>query len=142
MSRTKTIVTAGVLLYVNNKPYGQVKSFRFNSDTPRNAIYGIDSLDPFELAPTVTKVSGSIGLIRTLFDGGVEGAGLTANYEQLPREKYFSITLVEKASDTVLFRADFCSVTRQSWDFEAKEMVKGQVEFEALTWSNEVRATG
>lgn len=142
MSRAKTIVTAGVLLYVNNRPYGQVKSFRFNSESPRNAIYGLDSIDPFELAPTITKVAGSIGLVRTLYDGGAEGAGLTASFEQLPQEKYFSIMLVEKSSDTVLFRADFCSVTRQNWIFETKDIVKGEVDFEALTWSNEVRSVG
>ncbi len=142
MSRAKTIVTAGVLLYVNNRPYGQVRSFRFSSQTARNPIYGIDSIDPFELAPTITKVSGSIGLVRTLFDGGAEGAGLTASFEQLPREKYFSIMLIEKASDTVLFRADYCSVTNQNWMFESKEIVRGDVEFEALTWSNEVRSVG
>jgi hypothetical protein len=142
MSRAKTIVTAGVLLYVNNRPYGQVTSFRFNSDTIRNAIYGIDSIDPFELAPSVTKIAGSIGLVRTLYDGGAEGAGLTTSFEKLPKEKYFSLTLVEKSSDTVIFRADYCSVTRQNWDFESKGIAKGNVEFEALTWSNEVKSVG
>lgn len=141
MSRARTIVSAGVLLYVNNQPFGKVTGFKFSSDTPRDAIQGIDAVDPFELAPTVTRVKGSLELVRTIGDGGVEGAGLTTNFEALPQEKYFSIMLVERISDTVLFRADYCSVQSQSWEFRAKEMVHGSVEFEALSWSNEVRAS-
>lgn len=138
--RAKTIVSAGVTVYVNGAPFGRVTSFRFSSNTPREAIYGIDSLDPFELAPTRTRITGSIGLVRTVADGGAEGAGLTTNYEQLSREKYFSLMLVERISDTVIFRADYCSVVNQQWDIAAKEMVRGTIEFEALDWSNEMRS--
>lgn len=136
MSRAKTIVGAGVVLHVNNKPFGKVTNFRFQSSTPRDAIYTIDSLDPTELAPTRTKVTGTLGLILTIGDGGAEGAGLTAPYEHLPKEKYFSLCLIDVQTDTVIFRADYCSVVNQSWDFSAKEMVRGNVEFEALDWSN------
>ena len=142
MARAKTIVAASVILYINNQPYGRVESFRFSSQTPRDAIYGIDSLDPMELAPTRTKVTGSIGIIRTVGDGGIEGAGFTTNYELLSREKYFSIMLVERQSDTVIFRADYCSVAGQQWDVQARERVKGTLEFEALDWSNELRTEG
>lgn len=142
MSRARTIVSAGVLLYVNNKLYGKVVAFRFTSQTPREAINGIDSIDPFELAPTSTRVTGSIELVRTVADGGAEGAGLTTSYDKLPREKYFSVMLVERISDTVLFRADHCSVVSQTWDFPSKEKARGSLEFEALEWSNEVRSVG
>lgn len=127
-------------MYVNGAPFGRVTSFRFSSSTPRDAIYAIDSLDPFELAPTRTRVTGSLGLVRTIADGGAEGAGMTSNYEQLSREKYFSLMLVERISDTVIFRADYCSVVTQQWDVSAKEMVRGSIEFEALDWSNENRS--
>lgn len=138
MARARTIVSSGVILYLNNKPFGKVTSFRFASSTPRDAIYGIDALDPIELAPSRTKVNGVIGLVRTLGDGGAEGAGFTAPYEYLSREKYFSLSLVDRQTDNIIFRADYCSVTNQSWDVAAKEFVKGSLEFEALDWSNEV----
>lgn len=137
MSRARTIVSANVICYINNKPYAQVTSFAFHSSTPREAINGVDSIDPFELAVNTTKVSGSIGLVRTLFDGGIEGAGLTTNFERLPQEKYFSVMLVERLSQRVLFRADYCSVNQQNWSLTAKGIMQGQVEFEALAWSND-----
>lgn len=139
MARQKVIVSAGVTVYLNNKPFGRVSQFRFSSQTPREPIMAIDSLDPVELAPTSTRVTGSMEIIRTVGDGGAEGAGMTTHFSQLPREKYFSIMLVERISDTVIFRADQCSVVSQSWDFSAKSMVRGSVEFEAIDWSNEVR---
>jgi hypothetical protein len=138
MTRARTVVTAGVLLYVNNRPYGKVVGFRFSSQTPREPVMAIDSVDPFELAPTSTKVTGSMEIVRAVGDGGAEGAGLTTSFEKLPRERYFSLMLVEKASDTVIFRADHCAVVSQTWDFQAKERARGSVEFEALSWSNEV----
>lgn len=140
MSRARTIVTAGVLLYVNNRPYGAVTGFSFSSLTPRTAIMGLDSVDPFELAPTLTKVTGSIAVVRTLYDGGAQGAGMTGSFERLPREKYFSLVLVEKKSDTVIFRADYCSVVQEKWDFPSREKAHGSIEFEALSWVNEFEA--
>lgn len=137
MSRARTIVAANVICYINNRPFGRVNHFSFSSSTPREPINAVDSIDPFELAVNSTKVSGSLGLVRTLYDGGAEGAGLTTNFERLPQEKYFSIMLVERLSDTVLFRADHCAVNQQSWTISAKNVVQGQVEFEGLTWSNE-----
>jgi hypothetical protein len=134
------MVGAGVVLYVNNRPFGKVTGFRFQSATPRDATYGIDALDPIELAPTRTKINGTLSLLRTLGDGGAEGAGFTAPYEYLSRERYFSLALIDRQSDSVIFRADYCSVTNQSWDVQPKEQIKGVLEFEALDWSNEVHS--
>jgi hypothetical protein len=139
MSRARTIVAANVLVYINNLQFGKVRSFSFTSQTPRDPINGIDSLDPFELAPTTTRITARMGLYRTLGDAGAEGAGLTTDYDNLSKEKYFSVVLVERSSDTVIFRADFCSVNSQTWDIVSRELVTGTVEFEALNWSNEIK---
>ena len=138
MARARTVVTAGVLLYINNRLYGKVTGFSFSSETPREPINGIDSIDPFELAANTTRVTGTIDVVRTVFDGGAEGAGLTTNFERVPQEKYFSILLLERGSDTTLFRADYCSVNRQSWSFPSRGIVTGTIEFEGLSWSNEM----
>ena len=87
-------------------------------------------------------MTGKIGLFRTVGDGGIEGSGFTANYEQLSREKYFSLALIERTSDTVIFRADYCSVISQDWDASERSILRGSLEFEALDWSNEFRTIG
>lgn len=139
MTRAKTVVSAGVILYLNGKAFGRVREFSFTSATPRKPIHGIDAMEPFELMPTTSMVNGSISLYRTVGDGGAEGAAMTTQFDNIPREKYFTLQLIERLSDTVIFEARYCSVTRQSWSAPEKGLVIGTVEFEALDWTNELR---
>jgi len=137
--RARSIVTAGVICYINGKPFGRVKDFRFESSTGKKPQYAVDTLEPYELIPTITRVTGSMTLQRTVGDAGAEGAALTVRFEDLPRERYFSVQLIERVSDTLIFEAKYCAVTRQSWSFPEKGVVTGSVEFEAIDWSNELR---
>lgn len=138
MSRAKSVVSAGIVVYVNGTPYGRVKSFSWESASSRKSIYGLDALQPYELAPTITKIVGTMAIQRTVGDGGAEGAAMTTNFENIPAEKYCTIQLVERVSDSLIFEAKFCSITRQSWEVPEKGMVTGRVEFEALDWNNEL----
>lgn len=137
MSRSRLVTGAKVALYINGRPYAQVTSFRWDSLTPAKPIYGIDSGEPYELAPTTTRIAGNVGMVRLIGDGGLEGPGITHHFGDVPRGKYFSLTLVERGTDTTIFRADRCTATSQSWDVPNKGMVQGQMAFEALDWSNE-----
>ena len=137
MSRPRVIVAAKVQAYINGVQIGRVTSFRWSSDTPRKAIMGLDSPTPVELAPTIARCTGSLGLLRTVLDGGIEALGMTAHSSQFVRERYFTLTLVEITSDTLLFRADFCSVTNQSWEVAARGIMTGSVNFEGIYWNNE-----
>lgn len=137
MASSSLISAAKVVCYVNGLPYAQVTSFQWSVTPQRKAIYGLDSGEPYELAPVTTKVTGSMAVLRTQKDGGLEGAGITAPLEELTREKYFSLTLVERTTNTILFRADQCSVQSQAWTVSPKSLVSGTVSFEAINWSNE-----
>lgn len=137
MSRALTLPGAAITCYVNGQRFGRVTSFSWESMTPFKARYGLDSADPFELVPMYTKVQGSIGLLRTVGDGGAEGAGMTVSFEDLPRGKYFSLMLVDRGSDQVLFQAELCVAKVQKWDVRSRSIVTGSVEFEGISWTNE-----
>lgn len=137
MASSNLITAPKVVVYVNGLPFGQATSFSWNSSTAKQPIYGLDSGEPYEFAPGITKVGGTIGIIRTILDGGTEGLGITTTFDQLPREKYFSLALVEKTSNTMLFRADKCTVQSQSWQIAVKGFLTGSVTFEAFDWKNE-----
>jgi hypothetical protein len=132
-----TIVGAGVAVRINGQVYGRCQNFHFSAATARHPIYGIDSLEPFELAPTVSRVAGSLSIVRTVGDAGAEGAGMSAPLDMLPREKYFALQLVERGSDLVIFDARYCSVASQNWNVERGAVI-GTIEFEALDWNNEI----
>lgn len=140
MSQSRLALSASVTLYINGGAYAQVTDFRFDSATPKRAIMGLDSSEPYELAPTVTKITGSIGLVRIAGDGGLEGAGFVAQSSNILRERYFTLALVEHRTNTQFFRADKCSVTAQNWNSPSKGRISGSLNFEALDWSNEATA--
>ena len=139
MPQAKVISTAGVVLHLNGKPFGRVRAFQWSINTPKKPINAIDSLQPFEFLPTASQVSGHLSIYRTVGDAGVEGAAMAARMEDIPREKYFSIQLVERGSDTIVFQAMYCSLVRQSWSAQEKGLVTGEIDFQALDWSNELR---
>jgi|ERR1700690_1166620 len=141
MSRAKSVVSAGIVVYVNGSPFGRVKSFSWESATPKKPIYAIDALQPFELLSVATKIVCSMTVQRTIGDGGVEGASMTTVFENIPAEKYVTIQLVERVSDTLIFQATYCSVTHQGWDVPEKGVVIGKIDFEALEWNNEFNAS-
>jgi len=142
MARSPILTSAQVVLYINGVMYGRVSSFRFNSDTPRKDIRGVDSVIPFELGLTTNKISCTMSVYRMSQDGGAEGAGLVAPVDELTREKYFTAVLIDISSGSVIFQAEFCSVDSQNWQFDARQVVQGQISFSALNWSNEVRPVG
>lgn len=137
MPASLLVTGARVFLYLNGRKIGRATAFGWRSITPRKAIYGLDSSEPYELAPTTTKMQGTVSLLRSAGDGGVEGMGIAGQYEDLSREKYATILLLERKTGLVLFRADECSVTDQQWNVAAKAKLEGGFSFEGLTWNNE-----
>lgn len=135
--QSTTVASARVLVYINAQPFGRCVGFEWTSDTPRRDVAAVDSLMPYELIPLFTRVVGSVSIIKTVGDGGLEGAGIVAQIPRIPEEKYFTISLVDRRTDLVLFRADNCSVTSQAWRVEPRDIVKGAFQFRTIVWSNE-----
>lgn len=126
-----------VLCYLNGRLTGLVRTFEHQSATPCHEIPGLDQLDPFELAPTTTSVSGTIGLYRVAGLGGVEGLGMTAQYEALSRQRYATIALVDRLTGALLFNAGQCMMELQRWEVSPKQYMVGVFNFRAVTWANE-----
>jgi hypothetical protein len=135
------IVTgAHVIVYINGQIFGRCIDFRPTMSTPSKEIGGIDNIDLIELAPTVTRTSFTMTVWRTIGDGGVEGLGIAPSIAEIQRGKYFSVMLLERVSDTVLFEARWCRVESQSWGFVSKSLTQGTINCKAITSNNEVRA--
>lgn len=140
MARQSLTTGAAVLCYINSKLYGLTTSFQWSSATTRKRIMEVDSVTPAELASTFAIVTGNIGILRQVGNSGIEGAGLTVPVDLLPQEQYFTIMLTERTSDSIIFRADFCSVTNQTWNVPTRGFVTGNVSFEALSWNVDGRS--
>lgn len=127
-----------ISVYINNHLLGECAGISTEIDSPRQELHTVDILQPAELTQMATRVSGSLQVYRIRRGGGAEAQGMIATFQDLTREKYFSILVLDRMTDTVVFRADNCSVTRQVWNVELRKLVMGTINFQSITWSNEV----
>lgn len=139
MAKSHLLTGPRLILYVNGAPFAQAVSFEWDSQTPSKEVRGVDSMLPVELAPTTGAVSWNLSMIRLEDDGGVEGAGIQAPMLDLPSQLYFSMILVDRRTDVVVFQADRCRCDSQSWQAPAKGLLTGRASGRALDWNNEIR---
>lgn len=134
------VTGAHIVCYINSRMFGEVADINVVSDTPRKAVETVDWLQPTELMPGVTRTSGTMTIYRLHRAGGIEAAGMVGILAEISREKYFNVLIMDRLTNTPIFRADRCCVTNQSLRM-SRGYVMSSVGFEALDWSNEVGPT-
>ena len=137
MASTRSMRGADVKVYINGQVYSPVTGIRWSSSTGRHAIYGIDQATPFELATADASVKGTVDVIRIRNSGGLEKAGIAAPEQKLLLEKYFSITVVDRITDTVILQIDEAAISDQNWQAVSKGIISGSFSFEGIGWTNE-----
>lgn len=140
-NRPKIAVAAAVLVYLNGKLFGRCTSFSWTSATPHREVRVIDTQHPIELASTTVSLKWNMGVLRTVGDGGLQGAGVVAQQTDLSREKYFTIQLVERRSGLTLFRSDLCNTDTEAWSVTAKGSLAGNASGSGILWVNEASST-
>jgi hypothetical protein len=103
---------------------------------PLLAFSGIDSLAPFELSPTSTSVSGSVAILRTRDDGGLEGLSIVKPLPYLSEDEYFTLELKDRLTGSTYLKAEHAAIDGQSWSASARGIVTGQFTFHGLTAKN------
>lgn len=135
------IIAGGQLVcYINGKAYGKVTGFSFNSETPTKEISGLDMLTPVEEAVTTARCSGRLSLVRTVGDGGIQGAGMSVQFTDLASMRYFTIQLVDIVNNLQYFEARNATCQSESWSSDARDYVKGSMSWKALDWNNEIQS--
>lgn len=140
--RPQLVNGSRVLVYFNGRRFGRAINLEYTSESPVRAIETIDDPQPAELAPTRVRIKGSLKCYRLAGDGGLEGVGITTQFADIPRQKYFSLTLRDRVTDNVLFEVDYCMVEAQHWSAAAKELMVGSFNFTGITWGNEATRGG
>jgi hypothetical protein len=136
--RSRYIPGGGVECYINGSLYANVMGIHFSSQTPKKRIFGVDQVYPYELAPTHTVCTGSMQLYRLSMTSGTTGV-MTSHYYDLPKEKYFSIDLVDKKSGMVFFHTTTATAIAENWDIRTKQVMMGALQFECIIWTNELQ---
>ncbi len=140
MSQALTISGASVVVFVNAVPYGKVTNIDWDISTPIEELRGCDSPQPYELAVTHTAVGGTLYVLRTLGDGGAEGAGMTAPLIDVGKTRYVSLTLLERRTKRILFESQRVAISSQSWSIPERGVTKGTITFLSIDAVNELTA--
>jgi hypothetical protein len=130
------LVGARTVMYLNGKPFAAVSNFNHTEDSPQKEVHGIDTLEPQELIPGPLTCSGMMTIYRQAHDGGIEGAGMMPTWQAATRGKYFSILIVDRITDTIIFESKKNSVIRQTWNIPTKGYVTGTIAFKGLLYGN------
>jgi hypothetical protein len=124
-------------VYINGTLFGVINEIRWEQSYGRHAIHGIDSVFPFELASGQAMLTGSMSLYRLHNSAGLEGAGVVPRDHKLPRERYFSLQVVDNVTDTVVMQCDRAAVMNQSWNVASTQILQGSFSFMGIGWANE-----
>jgi hypothetical protein len=135
--QSKILASAHLKVLVNGRLLGWTSGFSPRVRTSVRPAMGIDNSTAIELIPTSYSVSGTMEVYRGRLQGGLEGLGMVAFAKDLLRQKYCTIEVVDRATDTTVFKIIGCTVTEQAWRVSPKALVSGTIQFEGLETSNE-----
>jgi len=136
-----TVSAPHVVCYMNGVMFGLIVGLpQWNIETAQREGRGIDSNTVQELIPGSFRVSGTFQVLRGRETGGLEGAGLVASGRAMLQQKYINIELVDRLTDTTLFKATRCAIDRQSWSVQPKGLVMGTFGFIGSDFENESKS--
>ena len=136
MAISNLITSPHCVAYLNSVPLARTCGLTCNMESPRKPIHGIDCLEPLELLPVSLSVNGTLQIYRLHSDWGAEAAGLLATWSKLTKEKYASLMVLDRATDSVIIQVDKFCVTSQNWVFQPKAYVMGTIAWTGFGYSN------
>lgn len=139
MAQTKSLKGADIKVYVNGKLYPVVVSIRWAASSGRQAIACIDRSTPVELASGGTSIKGTLEILRLRNSGGIQGSGIAAPEDKVLLERYWSLTVIDRLSDSVILQIDEASVVDENWSV-GRGLISGSFSFEGISWTNDSSA--
>ncbi len=129
---------AHVVVYLNNTIYARVAEISWSSSEPARETQTVDTLLPAEEIPGPVRCKVMMRVYRLHRDGGAQGAGATTTWRDITRQKYAAVVVLDRVTDTVLFRADRCKLVSEDWPI-GRALTVGTLTFQVLEWGNEVQ---
>lgn len=124
------------VVYINGKPFSQVSAVDYNINSPYKLLTGIDTLLPLDTIPQSLSYTATLQLYMIRGRCGIEGEGLAATWEAATRGKYFSILILDRQTQNVIFEGQKNRATGQQWRFASRSIVTGTVQFTGLFYNN------
>jgi hypothetical protein len=137
MSFGKVLEAASLKVYVNGDFLGWTNGISHRASLPVRELYQVDSSIPAELVPTVLNLTCTLQVYRGRGQGGAEGMGVVPFGEEIVKQKYNVIEVLDRSTDVVVDRYIDCLVLEQQWNLMPKSIWQGTITFRARVSSNE-----
>jgi len=132
----KYMTGARAIIKVNSKLAGFAFNIAWNVSTSHQEIFEVDNYLPYELAPQVVTVTGTIGMFHIPGQGpGAEG--FQANVLSFLHHKYITIEVQDQTTGNVLLNISKAVITNKSQVLNAGEVSQIQLSFRAIGWSDD-----
>lgn len=133
----KFLSGARCLLRVNGKIVGFATSVSWTISTSATEIRTIDDYLPYELAPSIISVTGSIGGFR------IPGSGPTTHQIQshlsnFLHQRYIEIEVRDVQTDNIIFKTSRAMVTSRSENISVDSLATMSLNFTAIGFVDEV----
>jgi hypothetical protein len=134
----KYMTGARCIIKVNGKLAGFAFSVSWNINTAQTTVREIDNFLPYEFAPSMLSVSGSLGMFH------VPGKTATSelfmpNVLSFLHHKYISIEVQDQTTGQQLLRVNKAVITNKSQAITAGQISQMTLEWQAIGWQDEMK---
>ena len=123
MSQSTVLTGAMCKLYIGGKLY-PADNIQYIIDYGEQAIYGIDSQFPMEIAPTRISVQGTISGFRIQLSGGLQGKDIRTKITETLHAPYLSLRIQDRKSQHDILFIQEIKVASESMTIPSKGVVK------------------
>lgn len=132
----KYMTGARAIIKVNNKLAGFAFNISWNVNTTYQEIFELDSYVPYELAPTLITVTGTIGMFHIPGKGPV-AEGFQPNVLSFLHHKYITIQVVDSSTGNIMLNIERAVITNKSQALNAGDVSQIQLSWKAIGWSDD-----
>lgn len=130
----QSVVLAGsqVKVYFGGTLVKELQNISYSVNYGEEAIYGIDSPFPQEIATTKVTVTGSASIVYIQANGGLQGKELRSRINEILYAPYISLRIKDRKNDLDLFFCPQIKITQENMTIGAKGTVKVTFNFTGI----------
>lgn len=138
MAQSIVLRGADCRLFISGNEYPEVQSINYTIDYGEDAIYGIDSVYPQEIAVTRIAVQGQISGVSVKLKGGLQGHDIRTKINEILYHPYTSLRIKDRHSDKDIFWLPQMKVTNERFSVNAKGVATVSFSFKGIIPYNQL----
>lgn len=127
-----TLSAAQVFVYFGGKHLKELQTIQYSVNYGEEAIYGIDSAFPQEIASTRAMLTGQCSLVYLQAEGGLQGKGLTPRLQEILYMPYNNLKIKDRKNGVDILFCPSVKITNETVSISAKGTVKITFNFSGI----------